>query len=160
MNDLKRLNGDVSKILKEYSTNSQKEGSIVDQIDYIQQSMGKLKENESPAKDLTEVVKQILDELDGDKEQEIIDFINKVKKNKFGEAQDRYDKLAYDLSEFEKRHREVNQENEGFISTLNKANNKAKSKEKGKLIDQLLRESNGSQKDLKKIRSDAGMFTP
>lgn len=148
----------MSKVLKEYNTNSQKGDSIVDQIDYIQGSLKKLQDNQEPANALTQVVKNILDELDGRKEQEIVDFLNKLRNDRLNKAQDKFSKVTFDLSQLEKRLREVESENNGFMGQLSKANTNPQNRDKTKLIEQLLRESEGSKRDLKKISTEAGKF--
>ena len=59
-----------------------------------------------------------------------------------------------ELNDLEKRLREVNSNNEGFLNTLNKANNDPKNKEKVALVNALLTESSDSKKSLKHIRTD------
>lgn len=94
-------------------------------------------------------------QVDAQKEQEIIDFINKIRQNRSNDAKDGIQRLANGLASLEKRWKEVNDENEGFIAVLNGSSN-TKNKDKLALIEQLLKESDGSSKDLAKIKQDAG----
>ena len=84
-----------------------------------------------------------------------MDFLSKIKQNRFNDAKDGLQKLGAALGNLDKRWKEVNDENEHFIGVLNSASN-TKNNDKLKLIEQLLKESDGSKKDLGKIKQEAG----
>ena len=98
---------------------------------------------------------EILSQVDAQKEQEINDFLSKIRQNRSNDAKDGIQKLINGLASLDKRWKEVNDENDGFIAVLNGASN-TKNKDKLSLIEQLQKESDGSKKDLIKIKQDAG----
>lgn len=153
MSDLSRLNKEVSKVLDEYDSKSSDRGLVIDQINYLQQALSILSANESPANSLNEVVAKILNELDSEKEQEIIDFLNNLKSQKHSNAEDRYNSVVHSISEVEKLWRQINGDNEDFISQLSQGR-KGANKDKAKLIESLSKESDGSKVDLKKIKDN------
>jgi len=154
--DLNRLDGDVTKVTNSFNKALKKDDSIINQIDHIQITFQSIRDNKAPANDLKKVTDGISEEVDSEKEQEIIDFLDKIKGQKFGSAKDRIDQLQLDLSELERRLNEVNGENDSFTSQLSKALGTSKTREKSNLIDLLIRDSDGSKKDLKRIKTQSG----
>jgi hypothetical protein len=152
--DLNRLEGDVEKVVTTYQNGMKKADTMVSEIEQIQNSLEGISQNQTPANELSGVIDGILVDLDAKKEQEIIDFLNNIKGQRFKDAQEKFSKLQFDTSELERRIREVNEENEEFTGQLNKAAKTSKNREKTNLIDLLLRESDGSRRDLKKIQND------
>ena len=156
--DLDRLNKDTSKVLKEYDVKSRFKDSITDQIDYLQGAVVILDENETPAEKLNGVVANILKELDEEKEKEITIFLNNLKSQREGEAENKLNTLLSNLRDLEKWWKITNKENEGFMQDLSRAKISGKKKEKNQLANILIQESEKSQKDLKSIKRDIGKY--
>ena len=152
--DLDILNDSVSGSLRDYSKYNPRNKGVVEQIQFIQEYNNKLGENQEPSSQLNGVVDGILTQLDGKKEQEILSFLSLLKLKKLEDAQKQFKAADLDLNALEKRLREVNSNNEGFMNTLNAANNDPKNKEKVALVNTLLSESEDSKKSLKHIRTD------
>lgn len=145
-------------MMSEYAQNSDKDLPIVAQIDHMQNSFNRIQSNERHSNDLGENVKAILLQVNAAKEQEILDFINKIRQSRFNDSKDKIGKLSANLAALDKRWKEVNDENDDFIGTLTKAQGTSKNKDKLNLIGQLLRESDGSKKDLNKMKGEAGNY--
>ncbi|CAI2384259.1 unnamed protein product [Moneuplotes crassus] len=157
-NDLKRLNKDTSKVLKEYDSKSLPQDVITDQIEYIQESAEILKDNEKPSEELTVVVTSILKELDSEKEEEIRNFLDHLKSQREQAGEEKLNQLLHDVDELEKLWKAVNQDNDSFTKVLSKAKIGAKSREKVKLADTLIKESEVDQKDLREVKKDIDLI--
>ena len=155
-NDLKKLEDNLVLLLDEYSMLQSNSVPVISQIEIYKRLYDKIKSNEKPSIDLHNTIQSILADLNSKKEQEIIDFLNRSKQKRLSEAQDVHYTLGYNIDSLEKKWREVNKENEDFIDVLNKARN-TKNKDKLKLIDLLMNESEGSKRDLNKIKQNSGI---
>lgn len=156
LNDLETLENDVDSVLDNYHSKLANGIPIVEQIEVLQDTSQNLKKHEPAAFTLINTTDGILEELGEQKEKEIVDFINSVSKHKHKDAEEKLHKVQDDIENIEKFLKQINTENDNFINTLNKANNTDKGKDKARLINQLLKESDGSKRDLNKIKNDIG----
>lgn len=144
-------------LLDEYSMLQSNSVPVINQIEIYKQLYDKIKSNEKPSVDLHNTVKSILADVNAKKEQEIIDFLNRTKQKRLDEAQDIHYTLEHNIGSIERRWKEVNGQNEDFIDVLNKASN-TKNRDKIKLIDILMSESEDSRRDLNKIKQETGII--
>ena len=84
--DLEILNDNVSNSIRDYKKYNSRNKGIVEEIQFIQEYNNKLGNNQKPSSQLNEVVNGILNQLNGKKEQEILNFLSKLKLKKLEEA--------------------------------------------------------------------------
>ena len=122
-NDLKKLDDNLMLLLDEYSMLQSNNAAVINQIEIYKRLYDKIKNYEGPSIDLHNTIQSILADVNAKKEQEIIDFLNRIKQKRQKEAQNLHDKLGDNLGSLERKWREANNENEEFIDMLKDVSN-------------------------------------